>query len=108
MKLASLAPASVLLLAACAAPSVGVSNAVLAAEQSLTLAEQTALIYTRLPRCDTSGATICSDQATVDRIKALDNKAYAAVVAARSNETLLSDAIAATNAFSLAVPKKGS
>jgi len=84
--------------------TTAVSNDVAAAEVSLTAAEQAALIYTSRPRCN--GATpLCSTQATVDRIKVLDNQAYTAVTAARDNKGTLSAAIAAVEAFSTAIPK---
>ncbi len=80
-----------------------VANDVLAAEQTLTAAERLALIYTTLPRCG-GAARVCSDQATVQRIKDLDNQAYVAVVAARQNTALLSAALAAIGAFQNAIP----
>lgn len=85
--------------------SPGVSAKVDAAVVGLTTAENAALIYTRLPRCGTTGASaVCSDQATVDRIKAADLKAYAAVKAAEQNEALLSVALDAVSALTAAVP----
>jgi hypothetical protein len=98
-----LALAAVVLLSACNA-TVAISNDVAAAEVSLTAAEQAALIYTNRPRCGGT-VTLCSDPATVAKIKALDNQAYTAVTMARDNKGTLSAAIAAVSAFSLAIPK---
>lgn len=96
---------SLTLLAGCASPGAQntVNNDVLAAEQSLTAIERTALIYTTLPRCG-GVARVCSDPATVQKIKDLDNQAYMAVKAARQNAGLLSVALAAIGAFQKAVP----
>lgn len=88
-------------LAACAS-SPRVTNNVLAAEQAMTTAQQLALIYTTLPRCPATAP--CSDPATVARIKSLDQTAHDAVVAARSNEALLSLAISAIGNFKSAIP----
>lgn len=96
---------SLALLASCVSPGLQntVSNDVLAAEQSLTAIERTALIYTTLPRCG-GVARVCSDPATVQKIKDLDNQAYMAVKAARQNAGLLSVVLAAIGAFQQAVP----
>jgi hypothetical protein len=91
----------------CAQPSTGVSNSVIAAERTLTLAEQTAKIYTDLPRCGSLpavGKPFCSDPALVAKMADADNKAYAAVKAAQRNEALLGaalDAIAAYQSLTL-------
>lgn len=98
-----------LALGACTGASIAVQNDVLAAEQSLTTAEQVALIYTSLPRCGTPGASsICSDPTMVAKIKALDDQAYAAVKAAEQNQALLSNALAAISSLVAATPKAGS
>lgn len=96
----TVAAGALCLLAACTSAGVGADIA--AAEQSLTAIEQAALIYTSLPRCP--AAAPCSDPATVAKIKALDNQAYTAVMAARNNSALLSAAIAAITNFSAAIP----
>lgn len=80
-----------------------VSSDVAATEIALTAAETLALSYTSLPRCPVA-APACSTQAAVDNIKALDNKAYTAVVAARSNSALISMAVTAISAFRNAIP----
>jgi hypothetical protein len=89
-------------LAACASNTVG--NDAAAAEIALTSAERVALIYTTLPRCG-GVATICSNPATVDKIKALDQQAYTAVKAAENNSGLISAAWAAISIFQSAIPK---
>lgn len=81
-----------------------VGNSVAAAEIALTNAERLALKYTSLPRCP-AATVICSDPATVQRIKEYDNKAYAAVVSARSNEALIGLALSAIDAFGGVIPK---
>jgi hypothetical protein len=96
--------ALVLGVAACSA-APGVSAKVDAAVVGLTTAENAALIYTGLPRCGAVGSSaICSDQATVDRIKAADNRAYAAVKAAEQNEALLSVALDAVSSLTATIP----
>ncbi len=91
----ALAGAACLAIAACTT-TTSVSNDVGAAEVTLTGLERLALIYTTQPRCTAPSApTFCSSQATVDRIKALDNNAFQAVEAARQNSALLSNALLA-------------
>ncbi len=90
------------LVSACAQPSVGVSNSVVAAERTLTLVEQTAKIYTDLPRCGSLpavGKPICSDPALVAKIAAADTVAYNAVKAAQRNEALIGVALDAIGAY---------
>jgi hypothetical protein len=83
-----------------------VSGSVAAAEIALTNAERLALHYTGLPRCGTAAATpLCSNPATVQQIKDYDNRAYAAVKAARANEALLGLALSAIDAFGSIIPK---
>ncbi len=91
-------------LAACAGQQTtnAVSSDVAATEIALTAAETLALSYTSLPRCP--AAAVCSTQAVVDNIKALDNKAYTAVVAARSNTALVGAAVTAISLFRNAIP----
>jgi|SRR5579863_284665 len=84
----------------CANP--GVSAKVDAAVVGLTAAERAALVYTSLPRCP--AAAICSDPATVQRIKDADNTAYAAVKMAEANEALLGAALQAISALTSTVP----
>jgi TRAP-type C4-dicarboxylate transport system permease small subunit len=104
MRTLLLATALTLSLAACST-SQPVSNDVAAAEIALTSAERVALIYTTLPRCG-GAVTICSAQATVDKIKALDTEAYTAVKAAQKNSALISAAWAAISSFQSAIPTK--
>lgn len=97
--------AALVALTACAPQPTtnAVTSDVAATEIALTAAETLALSYTSLPRCPIA-APACSTQATVDNIKALDNKAYTAVVAARSNSALISVAVTAISAFRNAIP----
>ena len=91
-----------LMLAACATPSVTVSNSVLAVQKSLQIAEQTAMIYTDLPRCGSlpaRGKPICSDPELAAQMAAADAKAWDAVQKAHANEALLSGAIEAVSAY---------
>lgn len=92
-------------LTACASTTPGVSSKVAAAEVSLTTVENLASIYTHLPRCAPTTAGPCSDQSTVDKIKALDMQAYNAVMAARQNEALLSAALTAITNLQSAIPQ---
>ncbi len=88
------------LLAACAHP--GTMAKVDAALNSLALAETLALDYTRLPRCP--AVAPCSDQATVDKIKAAATTAHNAVKMAEQNEGMLDAAITAVASFSRTIP----
>jgi len=106
--------AGVFLIAGCAGngpagvsekPMIG--NGVAAAEQALTLAERIALRYTSLPQCGSEVKGFiprCHDPAIKAKIKALDNTAFNAVMAARNNEALLSVAVSAIGNLSAAVP----
>lgn len=87
----------------CANPAV--NNSVAALEISLTAAETLATNYVALPRCP--AAAVCSDPATVSKIKSLDQQAYTAVKAAEADSTLISTAIAAVSAFQTSIPAKG-
>lgn len=82
-----------------------ISNTVAAVEIALTNAEKLALHYTALPRCGASAPPLCSDPATVQRIKDADNTAYNAVVKARSDEALIGVAFAAVSTFSALIPQ---
>lgn len=89
------------------APSSNVATAksVAAAEQSLTLAMQTATIYTDLPRCGSAGATVvCSDRDIVRQIRLAAIKAHNLMVKARKNEALLGGALNAIDALSNIIP----
>ncbi len=92
-------------LGACASQQAtnAVSSDVAASEIALTAAETLALSYTSLPRCP-KAAPACSAQATVDKIKALDNTAYNAVVMARSNAGLVGFAVTAISDLRNAIP----
>jgi hypothetical protein len=81
-----------------------VASEIAAAEVSLTMAQDLALIYAKLPRCG-GKANVCSDQATVDKLKSLNRTAYTAVHAAMNNEALIADAFVAISTFSSAIPK---
>lgn len=90
---------------ACGTPSPGVAAKVDAAVVGLTTAEKLALIYTRLPSCETTAkGKLCSDPAVKQKIKDLDNTAYKAVKAAEKNEALLSAALDAVAALQSAIP----
>lgn len=99
-----IAAVALLVLAGCAAPPT-VSKSVAAAEIALTNAERLALIYTTLPRCGPVSPPLCSDPGIVQTIKDYDNRAYAAVMAARSNEALIAVALSAIDAFGGVIPK---
>jgi anaerobic selenocysteine-containing dehydrogenase len=85
-----------------------VSQSVAALEQSLTIAEKLATRYTSLPACGPKEAVgfvpRCHNPAIKMKIKALDNTAFNAVMAARNNEGLISLAVAAIGNLSSAVP----
>jgi hypothetical protein len=105
MKRLIAAPLLCLGLAACPATTPPVAQDIAAVEVALTATEQLALVYTSLPRCVTPGAAaLCSAQGTVDSIKAADNVAYKAVVAARSNSGLITAALSAIGALRSTVP----
>lgn len=89
------------LLAGC--QSASIDSQVAGAEVALTGAENAALIYTKLPRCN--GTTpLCSTQATVDAIKAADNQAYNALVLARNNTGTIDAALSAISTLSALIP----
>ncbi len=98
----AIAGAGMLLAAACTTAPV-VQNDVDAAEVTLTGLESLATIYTSLPPCG-GAARVCSDPATKQRIKDLDNQAFLAVMAAKQNSALLSAALASISAFQRAIP----
>lgn len=98
-----IAVAGLLALSSCANVPPTVASKVDAAVVGLTAAEKAALIYTTLPRC-TAAVPPCSSQVTVDKIKDLDNRAYAAVKSAEQNEALLWLATQAIANLSAAIP----
>ncbi len=53
-------------------------------ELALTASEKAALVYVTLPTCIVDGQPLCSTAAAVTKIKAADNQAFAAVLAARA------------------------
>ena len=91
-------------LAGCA-NSQAVSSKVAAAEVSYSTVANLAAIYIHLPRCAPTTSGPCSDQALVDKLRALDNQAYRAITAARQNEALLGAALAAIESLQTAIPK---
>lgn len=93
--------AGLLLGVAACATDPGVESKVLAAEQSLTLAETT---YVKTCR-DVPTLTICVNPMK-QQIKDLDNKAFAAKEAAKQNSALLSFAISAIGEFTTATAKR--
>ncbi len=107
-----------LLLGGCPAGGKGPTPlaTVLSLESGLTAAEHAALVYTSLPPCSGSAATLCAAPATVTAIKAADNKAYAAVTTAQTavdadpqgaqtaTQAAVNDATAALAALKAAVP----
>lgn len=109
MKLKYAVPAFLLLMAGCtsATQQNQTNNDIGAVQVALTGAEQAAKIYTDLPRCGSTragGSSVCSDPATVKKIGDLDNTAYNAVIAARSNSGLLAAAQAAITQLVSVVP----
>lgn len=98
MKRLLVIPAAIGLLVGCA--SAG--NDIVAAEVALTAAEKATVLYERLPRCP--GPAVCSDQAVVNKIKALDQTAYNAVKAAEANPALVSAAVSAVTDLKNAIP----
>lgn len=82
----------ILALAACGTSTKAPSPraVVLAAEDTLKAANQTALLYLDMPRCATAGtpllapSPLCSDPAVVTSVKALSQKAYNALVTAQT------------------------
>lgn len=86
-----------------------------ATEVALTEAEAIALRYVTQPTCNGSNAPLCSDPATVVKIKVADNAAYAAVKTARSLSTpsqadaaSAAAAVAALTALTSSLPKGSS
>lgn len=96
--------AAILILAGCGTIDSILSpnpNVVATLEASLAAADNIALPYVLLPKCGavTTAAKVCSDAAIVKNIGKYENAAYAAIKAARANETA-STVNAATNALS--------
>jgi len=110
MKKFALALALPLALAACGSSTqsaVATAQTTLAGvEVALTAAERAALAYAGLPRCPS--VVLCSQQATVDAIKAADQKAYAALKAAKTDVALVSEAQAALAVLVALVPTSAS
>lgn len=78
------ATTALMILTGCAGnpPSAATSNGVAGAQVALTAAEKAALTYSSLPQCPKQ-APLCSDAATIGKIKSADTAAYNAVKAAR-------------------------
>lgn len=78
----------ILLLTGCASTSGPASGttatAVAQAEVALTAAEKAATLYVRLPQCVATNRPICSEASINNQIKAADNVAFNAVMAARA------------------------
>lgn len=95
------------------APTPAASVAI--AETALTAAERLASVYADLPRCTPFTGSICRDPKVTVQLKALDERAYRAVKAARAatredphasrsqTSALLADAKTAVAALSAAV-----
>lgn len=93
------------ILSAC--QSASIDSQVAGAEVALTGAENAALLYTRLPRCN--GTTpLCATQESVDAIKKADNQAYAALVEARANTGTIDAALSAIQTLSALIPASAS
>jgi hypothetical protein len=82
----------------------GQTNQVAQAENALTIAEQAATVYVRLPLCPQAAGTLCSDATIAAKIKAADNVAYAAVKGAENGTVAPADAVAAVSALSALTP----
>jgi len=94
----------VALLAACAQSG---QTTVAQVAVALTAADQVALQYAQLPACGSGGAAgLCSDPATVAKIKAAAQAAYQAVKTAEASGTSgdLVLAVSAVGALSAALP----
>lgn len=78
-----------------------VPKGVATAQASLAAAEHTALIYTALPVCGKTSATLCRDPVITAKIGVADNVAFNAVEAAYKAETqdTLNAALTAVNAL---------
>lgn len=96
------------LLALTACPSqqttATVANSVAEAEVMLTAAEDTAKIYVTFPNCPALKGGLCSTEANRQKIKDLDNTAFAAVKLARSNAGTVAAAVSAIAALIAATP----
>lgn len=97
---------ALLALGACANPQVQakVDVSVQATEIALTDAFKLATIYTSLPRCGTAAVSLCSDAATVAKIKSLATTAHDAMVMARKDAAFLGAALTAISTFRNAIP----
>lgn len=75
----------VLLLAACATGPVTLPQGAYQAQSDYIAAGKVMLAYGNLPRCgQPTSPIVCSQQSVVDQLKAADNIAYNAVVAAEN------------------------
>jgi hypothetical protein len=80
------------------------NRSIVAAQQTLTTLERTALAYTSLPACETPRVHPCADPDIKARIKAADMIAYNAVMRARRNQGSLADALVAIDALERVIP----
>ena len=90
-------------IAACSSTST--QHAVYDAASVLTIADKAALVYTSQPRCPPGKSGLgCSDQATVDKIKAAAQQAHDAVKAAEADPSSAGIASAAIAALVALIP----
>lgn len=91
-------------LAGCAGQST--QQTVAQTEVALTAAEKAATLYVRLPLCTTTAAKLCSDAKVSGQIKAADQVAFDAVMAARGSgdSAKLAAANAAVAALAALIP----
>ena len=83
----------------------GSTTAVVSAENALATAETLATQYVKLPACGApTSPPLCSDAATVAKIKAADNVAYAAVKGFEKGTVSATDAQAAVNGLTALIP----
>lgn len=108
-----------LILAACGttgttSPAAAAQITLQGVESAYQVAGQAELVYLRLPTCGTPGATaLCATPEKRAAIKAADNEAYAAIVAARAAADALAPTATAklqaadgkVTALSAAIPK---
>jgi hypothetical protein len=94
-------------LAACSTAPPAPSTTIASAEVALTAAEKTATAYVTLPLCPAGATTgpngkVCSQPVLVAKIKAADDVAYDAVLAARDGTGSVQQIIDAVSALSAA------